>query len=250
MALTRKYATKKRYGRKAAGKRRMQKRKSTALGVAKKALKLASQVAKGATETKYLSYSSVSDIAGTGGNMNSAIFREMTSTASTTPLFDSDGLSGNKAFLKYLKGTWEINMNNEEEPVNFTVVCYKLRPDCETVDSTMSSHVSTIQGQAYFDPRFIKVLYYKHFAMYPGGSLATDRSGGPVVRTGSFFIPVNKMIRFTGQGEAGQQTNDSPLSAQDRIYFAVYTDNTSAEAENPRINYRILSCWRGTDINF
>lgn len=231
-------------------KRRLYKRKSSALGVAKKALKVATQVAKGATETKYLSYSSVSDVAGTGGAMNSAIIRDCTSTVGTTTLFDSDPLSGNKAFLKYIKGTWAIDMANEEEAVNFTVVAFKLRADCEGIGSAMSNHVSTIQGQAYFDPRFIKVLYYKHFAMYPGGSLNTDRSGGTAIRTGHFFIPVNKMIRFTDQGVSGAQTDDYTLSYQDRVYFAVYTDNTSVDTENPRINFRILSCWRGTDINF
>lgn len=238
------------YGKRKSAMRKRVYRKRSALGVAKKALKIATQVAKGATETKYLSYSSTSDIAGTSGPMNSAILRDMTSTVGTTPLFDSDPLSGNKAFLKYLKGTWEIDMANEEECVNFTVVCFKLKADCEGIGSTMTNHVSTIQGQAYFDPRFIKVLYYKHFSMYPGGSLNTDRSGGTAVRTGKFYIPVNKMIRFTDQGVAGQQNDDYALSYQDRVYFGVYTDNVSLDTENPRINFRIMSCWRGTDINF
>lgn len=231
-------------------KRKVVRKTSSALTVAKRALKVATQVAKGATETKYLSYSLTSDIAGTGGALNSAILRDLTSTVSTTPLFDSDPLSGNKAFLKYVKGTWEIDMANEEECVNFTVAVFKLKSDMEGIGTNMTNHVSTIQGQAYFDPRFIKVLYYKHFAMYPGGSLNTDRSGGTAVRTGSFFIPVNKMIRFTDQGASGQQNDDYTLSYQDRVYFAVYTDNTSIDTENPRINLRTLSCWRGTDINF
>lgn len=239
--------------RKSASRRKMYRkkrvwRKSGALGVAKKALKLASQVANAATEIKYLSWNVATDLAGTGGGFNDAYNRQLTSTTGTTPLFNSDPLQGNKSFLKYIKGTWEIhmdNVNNEEETVNFTVAVIKFRQDADSMVS--SNHVSTIQGQAYYDPRYCKVLYYKHFCLTGGG--VQPAAVGPWVKTGRFYIPVNKMIRWANEGGTGGQTNTQPISEQDKLYLIVHTDNTSTDLENPRMNIRTLSVFRDGDIN-
>lgn len=252
MVYARKRSTKRTYRRRSV--RKSMRSKGSALGVAKKALKLASQVANATTEIKYLSYSSTSDVAGTGGFLNSAIARELTDTQGTTALFMADGLTGNKAFLKYLKGTWEIHMdspvNNEEESCNFSVAVVKFKQDADliSVSGTASNHVSVIQGQTYFDPRMIKVLYYKHFTLTMGGT--SPGTSGQMLKKGQFYIPVNKMIRLTQEGVAGQQTLSSTMSLQDRYYFLVYTDNTSADLENPRINFRTLSVFRDNDINY
>lgn len=227
--------------------------KRSAIGVAKKALKLASQVANASTEIKYLSYSEQADVAGSSNYLNSAIARELTNTTGTTPLFMSDGLTGNKAFLKYLKGTWEIHMdntNNEEETVNFTVAVVKFKQDADQTvyAGTITNHLSVVQGQTYFDPRFFKVVYYKHFTLTMGGT--SPGTSGQMLKKGRFYIPVNKMIRLSQEGVAGQQTSSTTMSAQDRFYFLVYTDNTSLDTENPRINYRTLSVFRDNDINY
>lgn len=243
------------YGRKpkSTGKGRMYRkkrvyRKSSAIGVAKKALKLATKVANASTETKYLSYAVQTDLAGSGGTFNDAFNRQLTSTAGTTVLFNSDPLQGNKSYLKYIKGTWEIhmdNVNNEEETVNFTVAVIKFRQDADNMTST--NHVSTIQGQAYYDPRYCKLLYYKHFCLTGGG--VQPAVTGPWVKTGHFYIPVKKMIRWANEGGAGGQTSTTPMSEQDKIYFIVHTDNTSADLENPRMNLRTLSVYLDNDIN-
>lgn len=226
----------------------MMRKTSGALTVAKRALRIASQVVNSSTETKYLSWSTVSDVSNNGaGIWGAAIWRDLTDTTGTIPLYNADGLFGNKAFLKYVKGTWQINMNNEEEAVNFTVAVIKFKTDADYV--THNSHVSTIQGQTYFDPRIFKVLYYKNFSMYPGGSLNTDRSGGTCVRTGHFYIPINKMVRLLQEGVAGEQTTSTPLSAQDRYFFVVYTDNSTIDLESPRINCRTVTVYRDNDQN-
>lgn len=229
------------------------KKTESALAVAKKALKLATQNSNATTELKYLSFSDSLDLANNAaGVIGAAVFRDCVNTASTIPLFNADGLTGNKAFLKYIKGTWEINMNNEEESVNFTVAVFKLKSDSDVPvqTGTLGNYVSVVQGQTYFDPRHIKVLYYKHFAMYGGGNLSGDRSGAPIVKTGHFYIPVNKMIRLSQQGLPGQQTASAPQSYQDSVFFTVFTDNITLDLENPRINYRLLSVYRDNDINY
>lgn len=251
MVYARKRSTKRTYRRRSV--RKSMRSKRSALGVAKKALKLASQVANASTEIKYLSYSTQSDVAGSGDFLNSAVSRELTFTGGTTPLFMSDGLTGDKAFCKYVKGTWEIHMdntNNEEETCNFTVAVVKFKQDADQTlfSGTLSNHVSVIQGQTYFDPRMIKVLYYKHFTLTMGGT--SPGTSGQMLKKGRFYIPVNKMIRLSQEGVAGQQTSSVPMSAQDKIFFLVYTDNTALDTENPRINYRTLSVYRDNDINY
>lgn len=229
-------------------RKRMAPRQSSALGVAKKALKLAASVANSTTEIKYLSWNAAADIYNNGsGVWGAALNRQLTDTNNTTALFGADGLTGNKAFLKYVKGTWTIDMANEEEACNFTVAVIKPRADFDTV--TGATHASVIQGQAYFDPKMWKVLYYKHFALYPGGSLSGGQ-GGPSCMYGKFYIPVKKMVRFVNEGASGEQTNTSPASWQDRLYFVVYTDNAQLDAENPRINCRTLTVYRDNDINY
>lgn len=233
------------------GKRKVvRKRASTsALAVAKKALKLAGNLAKTTQETKYLSYSSAGDLNNNGaGWWGSAVYKQLTDTGSTTPLFNSDPLTGNKAYLKGAKVTWEIHMdnaNNEEETCNFTVACVRPRADADNL--TLSDHVSTIQGQTYFDPRIFKILYYKHFTRTMGGT--SPGTAGEMLRHGSFYVPINKMVRFMNEGAAGAQSATQPSSWQDRVYFLVFTDNTSVDTESPRINYRTMLIAKDVDAN-
>lgn len=238
-------------------KRRNNKRKqSTGLALARRALKVATQVANASTETKYFSLQSLADLAGSGGFLSDAYNLELTNTAGYTPIFGTDHLHGNKAFLKYIKGTWDIhmdNVNNEEETVNFTVAVVKLRQDVDASlflaagAPALSSHVSSIQGQAYYDPRFFKVCYYKHFTLTMGGT--SPGTAGECRRYGKFFIPVRKMIRFTRAAHVGDQNNTYPASAQDRYWFVVHTDNSSADTESPRMNARFMTVYRDSDTN-
>lgn len=233
--------------------RKRMSRKSNALTIAKKALKLAIQTTKSTVETKYLSYSETSDLVNNAVTAwGSAIAREVTSLASTTPLFNSDPVTGNKTYYKGIKGTWEIHMdntNNEEETVNFTVAVVSARQDADLIvaGGNVSSHVSTIQGQAYFDPRYFRLHYYKHFTRTMGGT--SPGTAGEMTRTGKFYVPINKMIRLTSEGTTGAQTNSSPVSFNDRMWFVVFTDNTSADLENPRINYRTMLICKDLDVN-
>lgn len=237
-------------------KRSMRKRMSSkpnALSIAKKALKLASRTANATVETKYLSYSETSDLVNNAVTAwGSCLAREITTTAATSPLFNSDALTGNKAYYKGIKGTWEIHMdntNNEEETVNFTVAVVSARQDADVIvgNGNVTSHVSTIQGQTYFDPRFFRIHYYKHFTRTMGGT--SPGTAGEMTKHGKFYVPINKMIRLSAEGTTGGQTNSSPLSYQDRMWFVVFTDNTSADLENPRINYRTMLICKDTDIN-
>lgn len=246
------------YGKRKATKGRRtrtgRKKTTSALVVAKQALRLAKSNAAAATETKFLSYAQQADVINNGvGNFgNAAISRQLTNLSGTTALFNSDPITGNKAYLKGHKITWEIhmdNLNNEEETVNFTVAVVSLKKQSDDMiqNTTTNEHVSTIQGQTYYDPRYFKIHYYKHFTRTMGGT--SPGTAGESTKTGSCYIRVNKMIRWTQEGVSGAQTTSGPLSFQDRLYFLVHTDNTSADSENPRINYRVMSIYRDVDLN-
>lgn len=235
-------------------RKRMTKRKpQSALAVAKKALRLAGTLTKSVQETKYLSFAEQADVINNAtGTWGSAILRHITSTTGTTPLFNSDPLTGNKAYYKGCKITWEIhmdNVNNEEETCNFTVAVVQLRSDVDVAFNagTLGQHVSTIQGQTYFDPRYFKVRYYKHFTRTMGAT--SPGTAGEMLRWGSMYIPINKMVRLSQEGAAGGQTNSSPSSIQDQLYFLVFTDNTAIDTESPRINYRTMLICKDVDAN-
>ena len=221
------------------------KKATSALVVAKQALRLAKSTASAATETKFLSYAQQADVInnGTGNFGGAAINRLLTTTAGTTALFNSDPITGNKAFLKGHKITWEIHMdspNNEEETVNFTVAVVSLKKQADDMiqGGTTNEHISTIQGQTYYDPRLFKIHYYRHFTRTMGGT--SPGTAGEMLRTGSCYLRVNKMIRWTQEGATGAQTNSYPLSFQDRLYFLVHTDNTAVDSG--LLGLTIVSC--------
>lgn len=224
--------------------------KTSAMVVAKRALRLASVATKSTSEVKHFSYYDSnlnltnSLVANNYGYAAYAV--KLTTTGpSWEELFDCGPLRGNKAYLKYLTGNWSINMYDEEDAVNFTVAVIKKKADMDGAD--MTSAIELRAGQALYDFRRIKVLYYKKFQIYPGGSLGGDRSG-TVIKQGKFFIPVNKMIRFQDQGSTGQQHSE-PMSNQDQYFFLVHTDNVGVDLEHPKLTVNLRSCWRDTDIN-
>lgn len=228
----------------------------SALAVAKQALNLAKQSHNATVETKYLSFNANSDVTITGASAygSAAINTQLVSASTFTPLFGAGYLSGNKSFLKYIKGTWEIhmdNVNNEEETVNFTVAVVRPKSDFDNTISS-SAHISTLQGQTYYDPRIWKVLYYKHFTLTMGGT--SPGTAGESRKYGSFYIPVNKMIRWDPQnydllgGGDTVRAGGNPMSYQDQIRFLVHTDNTTVDTEAPRINYRIMAVYKDNDL--
>lgn len=246
----------KRAPKRAVGVRRktMRKRASTStVAMAKKALRIAKRLQGSVEETKYLSYNDNLDLVNNGsGTWGAAVFRQITSTAGTTPLFNSDPITGNKAYLKGAKLTWEVHMdsaNNEEETCNFTVAVVKAKSEADSVFAigTAGQHVSTIQGQTYFDPRYFKILYYKHFTRTMGGT--SPGTSGEMLRWGSCYIPMNKLVRLTQEGNPGAQTSSAPSSFQDQYFFLVFTDNTSGDLESPRINYRTMLIAKDVDAN-
>lgn len=230
-------------------------RKQGALAVAKKALRLAAQATNATVETKYLSYATAQDVySGAAGSAygSPAVSVQMV-RCDWSPLFGAGYLSGNKSFLKYIKGTWEChmdNVNNEEETINFTIAVVRPRADFDNTASS-SSHISVIQGQTYYDPRIYKILYYKHFTLTMGGT--SPGTAGESRKYGHFYIPVNKMIRWDPQsydtiGADAIRVVGSPMSNQDTIRFFVHTDNTQADLENPRINLRLMAVYKDNDL--
>lgn len=237
-----------RYPRKPKAKGGVRKR-STALTMAKKALRQVKQLASSTQETKFLSYASQADLVNNGAGYGCALLRELTSTAGTTPLFNSDPVTGNKAYFKGAKVTWEIhmdNLNNEEETCNFTVAVIKPKSEADGLNY-LNDHVSVIQGQTYFDPRMFSIVYYKHFTLTMGGT--SPGTAGEMLKSGSFYVPMNKLVRFTSQGVAGS-ISSTPSSVQDKYFFVVYTDNVATDGlESPRINYRSMLIVRDVDAN-
>ena len=248
------YARKRKsYGRK--GKRTMRKRmsrKSSALTVAKKALSLARKTMMSSTETKYYGLNIDTDVAGSSSFLTSAFAYNLSDPNNYTQnLFGSDGVTGNKAYLKYIRGNWEYhmdNLNNEEETVNVTVVIWRPRSDFDQQFAVAggSRIVAVANGIPYFDPRKVQVLYYKHTTRTMGGT--SPGTAGESIATGKFFIPVNRLIRFINQGSTGEMLS-APSSFQDQIWLTVYTDNSAIDTESPRMNAFVMSCWRDTDTN-
>lgn len=222
-----------------------------ALTLAKKAYKLASRTSAATTETKFFENSyNARGLHGSGGHASSAYANMLTypDTGEWYSKFNSDPLTGNRAYCKYLTGEWSINQNDEEEAITYTVAVIKPKANMKDgSSSTFDDHVDVNNGRATFDPRYIKVLYRKSFTIYPGGSLGGDRSG-TVIKQGRFFIPVNKVIRFESQGSTGA-VYSKPSNVQDQIWFCVWTNNSSLDAENPVMNYCLNSVWRDVDMN-
>lgn len=234
--------------RKKAGARKYTRKPRSALAVARRALKLAKVATESSSEVKYFTTYTDSTISQplTVGNYSLAAHAQpLVAMSGWNEMFNCGPLRGNKAYLKWLKGDWSINMNDEEEAINFTVAVIKKKADCDFTDLT--SFIDFRNGVAFYDPRHIKVCYYKQFELYPGGSLGGDRSG-TVIKQGKFFLPVNKMIRFVTQGSTGTQTSE-PQSFQDQYFFLVHTNNQSVDLENPKLSLNLMAAWRDTDIN-
>lgn len=233
-------------------KRTMRKRvygKSSALTVAKQALTIAKKTMMSATETKYLSRVDDTDLAGVGALYDAAYSFQVTDLSGFSPIFGTDGVTGNKSLLKYIKAYWEVhmdNINNEEETVNLTLVVWKPRADFDQLSSSTTPVVYTANGQPFFNPRLVKVLHKRYFTLTMGGT--SPGTAGESRKYGQFYIPVNKMIRYSPQGLTGQQTG-IPSSNQDRIYISWYTDNSATDTESPRLNMHTMTCYRDTDVN-
>lgn len=234
--------------RKKAGARKYTRKPRSALAVARRALKLAKVATESASEVKYFTYQTDTNISQplTTGNYGLAAHAQhLCVTSGWSEMFSCGPLRGNKAYLKWIKGAWSINMHDEEEACNFTVAVIKKKADTDYTD--ISRFIDTRNGVAFYDPRHLKVCYYKQFELYPGGSLGGDRSG-TVIKNGKFYLPINKMIRFDTQGSTGTQTSE-PQSYQDQYFFLVHTNNQSVDLENPKLSLNLMAAWRDTDIN-
>lgn len=228
-------------------------------GLAKKAFRLAKRIANHTEETKFFRRGVTSDVVNNATGAGQAIVDELTWIQnSDVKLFndqygtEAEVVIGNKYFHKRSSLRWEIhmdNLNNEEETCNFTVAVVKFKRDADTTIAAnlhlgaLQKHTDVFQGQAYFDRRYISVLYYKHFTLTMGGT--SPGTSGQMLKRGHFKLPVNKMIR---RNVIASSDSAQPVDFQDRVYFVVYTDNTSGDLENPRINYSIVNCIKDTDI--
>lgn len=243
------YANKRKsYSRKSMKPRKKYRTKRTAMSIAKRALTLAKRTYGATTEVKYMALPLQQDIANTVNTWQSSLYAELTNLASpNVPIFGTDGPIGNKTFLKYIKGTWEIhsdNIQSEEETINYTVSVVRPRKDWDL--STSQDPCQVYQGQVFWDPRRIEVLYQKHFTLTMGGT--SPGTAGESRRYGRFFIPVNRMLRFSTWGATGRQTG-TPVDQQQRIYMVVHTDNTSVDLESGRLNAHIISAYLDADVN-
>lgn len=243
------YANKRKsYSRKNTKPRRKNRTKRSAMSIAKRALTLAKKTSAATTETKYLALPLQQDIANTTNTWLSSLWVELTNIAAPqAPCFGTDAPTGNKSFLKYIKGFWEIhsdNVNNEEETINYTVSIVRPRKNWDGLSATNPCEV--YQGQVFWDPRRMEVLYQKHFTLTMGGT--SPGTAGESRKYGRFFLPVNRMIRYTTQGVTGRQSG-VPADDQSRIYMTVHTDNTSVDTESGRFNGHVLSCYLDSDVN-
>lgn len=231
--------------------RTYKKKTSSAMAVAKKALQIAKQNANASTEVKYLATSKTQDvIKDSQAFCNGTALYEALINAAHSPVYNCGYLNGNKSYCKYLKGYYEIhadNVNAEEETINYTVMVVKFKSDIDiSASANLSEYFYKVQGQVWADPRNVKVLYSRRHITSGFGNPDAP-SGNPWVR-GQYFIPVRKMIRWTGQNDAGVRTSGVPMSFQDQHWLLVWTDNGSTDLESPRINATLMACYRDDDI--
>lgn len=258
----------KRYGKRRSGKRpaagrryrrryvrRLSKRTSV---VAKKALRLATRLASHTEETKCFRRGVTADIINNGAGDGFAIWENVSAILNTDViLFNGDGglpqfIHGNKYYHKRSLVRWEIhldNTNNEEETVNFTVALLSFKRDADNTIATtnyksaMGKFTDRFQGQAFFDPRFVKIHKYKHFTLTMGGT--SPGTSGQMLKRGCFTINRNKMVR---RANALADNGAYPTDFQELLFFVVLTDNVSTDLENPRINYTVVNTIKDTDL--
>lgn len=263
--MARKYGRKRRYSKRKYGKgkrssRSMRRRGNRTARTARRALQLAKRIANHSEETKYFGRGVTADLINNGAGGKCAVFDELTEIKLTdTALFYENlgtakqPIIGNKYYHRKCVVRWEVHMdntNNEEETVNFTVAVVKMKRDADrSIQSygfpqCIGNHTSVFNGQALFDMRYVKVLYYKYFTRTMGGT--SPGTAGESTRYGKFCIPINKMMRRAGA--VIENYSAYPVDNQDRYFFVVFTDNTSTDTENPRINYSIMNVVKDTDV--
>lgn len=250
-----------RYGRRRLTRkfgRRMSARRPS---LAKKAYRLAKRIAAHSEETKFFRRGVAADV-NNGAVSKFAIFEQLTATTNNdTVLFSNDysakgeKILGNKYFHKRTQVRWEIhmdNINNEEETCNFTVAVIQPKKDADTEIQTanneaaaMSKFTDVYQGQAFFDTRFVKIHYYKHFTLTMGGT--APGTSGEMLKKGIFKKSLNKMMR-RWYDTSFDSTLGVPIDYQSRLYFVVLTDNAAIDTESPRINYSVVNTIKDTDL--
>lgn len=243
------YPNKKRSTKRSKRSYRKKPAKRNALAIANKALSLAKKTMMSSTETKYLSRTDDTDLAGSAALFGAAYAFDATDVGTFTARFGTDSVTGNKSYLKYIKGYWDChmdNVNNEEETVNLTLVVWRPRADFDTLQSVETQVCYSSNGQPFFNPRVVKVLHKKYFTLTMGGT--SPGTAGESRKFGQFYIPINRMIRWAVNGAVGASVNP-PASFQDRIYISWYTDNSAVDTESPRLNMHTLACYRDVDLN-
>lgn len=266
MAYGRRRRYRRKYGRRMRGRR---------TSMAKKAFRLAKRIANHTEETKYFRRSLDTDLVSGGGagivgggigSVKYAALVELTDLSAYSNAFPgvygglNQATQGNKIYFKRATAKWEIHMdntNNEEETCNFTVAVVSVKRDLDGAivaysdDANWNSKnailgalndvtTSPADGQVIFDPRFVKVHYYRHFTRTMGGT--SPGTAGESTRYGRFKIPINKMMRYN-------RTQGIPCEEQERLFFAVFTDNSSLDTENPRMNATFFATIKDTDVS-
>lgn len=248
------------------GKLRRSVRRAPSL--AKKAFRLARRIAKHSEETKYCRIGLAADIAApvvpTADNKLALLHSMSNITNGYSWLFKQDpagsaysSLVGNKYFHKATSLKWDIhldNINNEEETCNFTVAVVSFKGQADQTIAmhgeahAINYHTDVYQGQAFFDPRYLKIHYYKYFTLTMGG--VSPGTGSPASRRyGSAKIKINKMCRRINNAEnTSIGVEGQPTNYQDRLYFVVATDNNGVDLESPRINYSVVHTIKETDL--
>lgn len=247
--------------RRLGGVRKYKKRyaKPRAMAVAQAALQAVKKLEKTTVAYKWFAKATNQDLAVNAmadKNSGEAFRCELTNTNGFSAIWNTGGLHGNGAFLNYMKGTYEIhhdNIQSEEETCNYTVMIWRPKKNMDQIwfqdgDLNAQCIYRDQPGQVYLNPQLCHVLYRKHFTLTMGGT--SPGTAGESRRYGKFYVPYNKYIRFRNQiGTGGDKTDVYPATLQDRVFFSIWTDNTGADLEYPRLNFSALQKWKDSDVN-
>lgn len=199
------------------------------------------QIKAASTVTKYFAMAGDTDVASQTNIAN------LIDVSNWSPIFDSAPIEGDKFFHRYMEIIWEAhcdNLNNEEETTNHTILVVQPTRNMETGSYPTGADIFTTNGQARVNPQRWKTIYRKHFVLTMGGT--SPGTAGESAKSGKIFIRTNRnMVRTPGFGNSPGLPNDS----SSRYFLLWVTDNTSADTENPRMNWSVIHSILDNDNN-
>lgn len=258
------------------GKRRMFKRKGTALSRARRTARkpvdknqnkaiaaLSKRLKKLETTTverKYLTMHDAFSFGGTGQVKSRMIHRYAIGTydgMATSALFGTTGAQGDYVFAKYMIVDVEIQCQNpnialgdEISPTTFTMWLLKARKEndqsvvganLQTTNALNNPEIITqaVPGQSFVNPKGWKIVKQKLGVI---GGVNAEAGFGIAHRRYRFKIPLNKRVLLQPT-QTGDLSVAYPNEVQDWIWFAICANGSVVDGNEPHCSLSCMLCY-------